>query len=304
MAPARLSACRPLSIRLTLPSNERSLRDWLAFGQAYAKELRYFNLQNEEAGDWSAFLDLDLDKALAFMAAPESFSDEQAEPYRRSHRVLFLAFLQLLQRAQEQLNTLTRRHLDFYYQDMLRLRKKAAQPDHVNVLVEPAEDVAQVLLPPALCLTPAGIVWARIWCYCTDREIIVNRARIARLSSVYVEKQITGIREAGEQYLKTKDTEALIAMLRIALGDPDPGDPLPPYSDGSVVDYSRLQTLHTHVDVQTTLNLNFQEFRIFKQLWEIGKLKRVSTNPCWRRPKKKTRKSKASWKATSPILPA
>ncbi len=249
--------------------DERSLRDWLAFGQAYAKELRYYNLQNEVAGDWSAFLDVDLDKALAFMAAPESFSDEQAEPYRRSHRVLFLAFLQLLQRAQEQLNTLTRRHLDFYYQDVLRLGKKAALPDHVNVLVEPAEDVAQAPLPAGTLLDAGRDSLGQDLAYRADREIMVNHARIAQLSSVYVEKQITGIHEAGEQYLKTKDTEALIALLQIALGDPAPGDPLPHYPYGSKVDYSRLQTLRTCVDVQTTLNLDFQEFRRLKQLWEI-----------------------------------
>ncbi|MFO1430282.1 MAG: baseplate J/gp47 family protein [Candidatus Competibacteraceae bacterium] len=251
--------------------DERSLKDWLAFGQAYAKELRYYNLQNEAAGDWSDCLDFDLDKALAFMAALESVSDEQAKPYRRSHRVLFLAFLQLLQRAQEQLNTLTRRHLEFYYQKMLRLSKKAAQPDRVNVLVEPAEDTAQVLLPAGALLDAGRDSLGKDLVYRTDREIIVNRARIARLSSVYVEKQITGIREAGESYLKNNDYPgALIAMLRIALGDPTPGDPLPFYSDGSVVDYSRLQTLLTRVDVQNTLNLDFQEFRILKQLWEIG----------------------------------
>jgi hypothetical protein len=36
--------------------DERSYKDLLAFAQAYAKELRYYNAENQPMGDWRAFL--------------------------------------------------------------------------------------------------------------------------------------------------------------------------------------------------------------------------------------------------------
>ena len=68
------------------------------------------------------------------MEDPERFSPEQATAYTRPHFALFLTFLQLLQHTRGQLNTLTRRHLDFYYQQVLGMTKIASVPDHVNVL--------------------------------------------------------------------------------------------------------------------------------------------------------------------------
>src|SRR5690349_5506611 len=58
------------------------------------------------------------------------------------HYALFLAFLRLLDYARTSGNTLTQRHLDFYYRDILRLEQKGAEPGHVHLLVELAKQVA------------------------------------------------------------------------------------------------------------------------------------------------------------------
>lgn len=242
--------------------DDRSLKDLLAFARQYAKELRYYNLQNQEAGDWSAFLapDLSLDEVVAFVRDPDQMAPANAQRFRQPHFVLFLTFLQLLQHAQQQMNLLTKRHLDFYYQQALQMQKRPAVPDYANVIVELTAGVEQTLLPAGARLQAGTDSLGQALVYQTDRDIVVNRAQVARLSSVYVEKQITGIREAHELHRGPKP-EKFLHMLKIVYGDPKPGDTLPRYETDEEVTYDFLLSLQRLVNfVRTDVLLEFVEF--------------------------------------------
>src|SRR5712691_8135038 len=128
--------------------DERSPKDLLLFAHKYSEELRYYNADNQPDGDWREFLgpDLNLDEVVAFMRDPTQVRPEVAARCARPHVVLFLTFLHLLGHAQDHLNTLTRRHLDFYYRRLLHMANKAGIPDRVNVLIDVAEDTAPVPL--------------------------------------------------------------------------------------------------------------------------------------------------------------
>jgi hypothetical protein len=246
--------------------DERSLQDLLAFARKYAKELSYFGVENDQVqamGDWSSFLDttLDLEEIVAFMQDPEKITDEKARTYRRPHFVLFLTFLQLLGHAQDQLNTFTRRHLDFYYQQVLRMVKRPARPDHVNVLVDLAAGTDQFLLLAGTLLNAGVDSAGQDLFYRTDQNIVATHAQVVRLSSLYIDKKITGVREARSEHRGTRE-EAFMRMLQVALGDPLPGDPLPPYISGQEIDYAFLLQLQQLVDfVHTYLYMGFSEFR-------------------------------------------
>ncbi|MGR9130564.1 hypothetical protein [Rhizobium leguminosarum] len=74
----------------------------------------------------------------ASQALKHSLTDwDQHEP----HYALYLAFLQLLEHARTAANTLTQRHLDFYYRTILGLKEKPAEPSHVHLLAELARHV-------------------------------------------------------------------------------------------------------------------------------------------------------------------
>ncbi len=62
------------------------------------------------------------------------------------HYALFLAFLRLFAYARAEMNTLTGRHLDFYYREILQLKEKAAVPSRVHLLVELAKQAATHLI--------------------------------------------------------------------------------------------------------------------------------------------------------------
>lgn len=246
--------------------DERTARDLLEFAQKYAQELRYVNpdgTRAETEDHWGGFIgaDLDLDEVVAFMREPGRFSPEQASSYTRPHFALFLTFLQLLSHTQGQLNTLTRRHLDFYYQEVLGVTKMAGVPDHVNVLVDLAPRTEQYLLPEGSLLNAGTDSLGLDISYRTDRDIVVNQAQVDRVSSVYIDKRITGVREARERF-EGPAGQGIINMLGIALGEPFPGDPLPRYETGEEVNYAYLLVLNRLlVFIRSTLFMDFAEFR-------------------------------------------
>ncbi len=265
--------------------DERSPQDLLAFARDYAKTLNYFDSDNQPAGDWSALLpeDLDLDTVVDYMAAPEKFTTLEARLLNRPHFVLFLAFLKLFRLAQERLNTLTHEHLDFYYQQVLGMTRKKAIPDRTHVFVDLASGASQALLPAGTMLTAGRDGLGRDLLYRTDFDVVLNRAAVARLSSLFVHKRITGIREARELHPQPRDAAAILAMLSIALGEPSPGDPLPSCetidSKGEPVIDSKGEPVKTEVDldvlrkwketlqsVPDRLHMKFYELRSLMEL--------------------------------------
>ena len=82
-------------------------------------------------------------------------------------------------------NTLTGRHLDFYYRKVLRLKEKAAEPGHAHLLLELAKQVGVYELK-AGDLFKAGKDDRGIEAFfANDRDVIVNQARVAALKTLY-----------------------------------------------------------------------------------------------------------------------
>lgn len=251
--------------------DERGFAEMLAFARALAAKIIYYDENNLPAGDWAGFLGgidagdgaLSLADVAAFVRDPEAFVGERYAALRRPHVMLFLAFLQLGQTARDALNGLTRRHLDFCFRDVLRMSAKPAVPDSAFILFEPATGVDFVEVPQGTRLAAGRDVSGRDRIYRTVRTLMVSRARVAKISSVFAEKQIIGIAEARTGFTGTKE-ERFLNMLRLPLGDPEPGDPLPPYAGGTIIDFPRLVALANLVA--------FSRGAIFLELFELRKL--------------------------------
>lgn len=65
----------------------------------------------------------------------------QQYPEHQPHLALLIAFLELFKHLQRDLNDVTRRHLDFFYRDVLHLSERPAIPDQVHVIFELAKGV-------------------------------------------------------------------------------------------------------------------------------------------------------------------
>jgi hypothetical protein len=114
-------------------------------------------------------------------AVEASFADDRHEP----HYALFMAFLKLLEHARGAANTITGRHLDFYYRDVLRLRERPAEPSHAHVLVELAKHVDSHLVAGGTLLRAGKDAAGADVHFAVDRDLVTNRAAVADLRRVY-----------------------------------------------------------------------------------------------------------------------
>lgn len=101
------------------------------------------------------------------------------------HYALFLAFLRLFEYARTEANTLTQRHLDFYYREILRLKEKSARPGHAHLLVELAKHVPTHLLEAGELFKAGKDDLGREAFFANDRDLVVNQAKVAALKTVY-----------------------------------------------------------------------------------------------------------------------
>ncbi|MFK0089584.1 hypothetical protein ACIQUS_20090 [Pseudomonas sp. NPDC090755] len=101
------------------------------------------------------------------------------------HYALFLAFLRLFEHVREESNTLTERHLDFYYRQVLRLKERGAQPSHVHLLAELAKPVSSYLIEAGTLLKAGKDGLGKEAYFSVLRDTVLNQARVAALQTVY-----------------------------------------------------------------------------------------------------------------------
>lgn len=152
--------------------DERSMDDLIAFAQKFATEIRYYNPADAIDGDWVGFF-------------TKSISEEQrTEP----HYALFIAFLEMFKIAQTDLNTITKRHLDYYYREVLNLHEHAPVPDQVFILFELAEQLSNGLVPQGKELDGKKDDTGVDLIYKTDKDIVVNKSKIEQLKAVFINR--------------------------------------------------------------------------------------------------------------------
>ncbi len=101
---------------------------------------------------------------------------------------LMLTFFKLFRYAREHINTLTRRHLNFYYEDVLKLERKPAQPDRVHLLAELAKHVDEYMMEEGTLFKDGKDAGGNEVVYRAVRDVVLNKARVTALKSVYIDK--------------------------------------------------------------------------------------------------------------------
>ncbi|MDW3191829.1 MAG: baseplate J/gp47 family protein [Cytophagales bacterium] len=151
--------------------DERKIEELKTFVLEFSRELHFYDNNNETSGDWSGFFDQQVSQ------------DQRTEP----HFALFQAFLELFSIAQGDLNTLTARHLDFYYKDVLRLKENPPVPDQVFIILELAKHVANtghVIKEGTRFKAGKDEIGSNIF-YTAQSEIGVNKATVGEIKSIY-----------------------------------------------------------------------------------------------------------------------
>jgi hypothetical protein len=101
------------------------------------------------------------------------------------HYALFLSFLQLMGHARDYMNTLTGKHLDFYYKEVLRLKEKPAEPNHAHLLIQLAKNRETALLKQKTAFNGGKDSLGKEVTYTLDNDFVANMAAVKALKSVY-----------------------------------------------------------------------------------------------------------------------
>lgn len=101
------------------------------------------------------------------------------------HYALFLTFLMLFRFTQTHVNTITQRHLDFYYKEVLRLQPRTAKANQVHVLGELAKQVDSYLLAQGTALKAGKDSLKKDASYTLDSDVVFNKAKVTQLKTFY-----------------------------------------------------------------------------------------------------------------------
>lgn len=110
-----------------------------------------------------------------------------ADGSHKPHVGLLLAFLDLFANSRGEINGLTRRHLDFYYRDVLGLELREAEPDRAAVLIELAKTVDEHKLTAGTGFKAGKDASGTELVYELEEDFVANRAQVAQMRRIFVD---------------------------------------------------------------------------------------------------------------------
>jgi len=105
--------------------------------------------------------------------------------HHEPHFALYLSFLRLFGQERDYLNTLTERHLRFYYERVLHLKTKPALPAHAHVIIELAKQVPAHLLKKGTAFKAGKDSLGKEIIFTLDQDFVANKAQVAELKCVF-----------------------------------------------------------------------------------------------------------------------
>ncbi|SIO07595.1 baseplate J/gp47 family protein [Algoriphagus halophilus] len=151
--------------------DERNMEDLQEFAVKIASELKFIKNEKPWDGttDWKGFFD-------------QKIQENQAT---KPHFALFLAFLKLFNFAQQDINGLTKRHLDFYYRDVLHLKEEPAIPDQVYLILKLAKHTQAHQLPKNTAFKAGKDDLGKEILFNSTDQNVLNKSEVTALKALY-----------------------------------------------------------------------------------------------------------------------
>lgn len=102
------------------------------------------------------------------------------------HLGLLYAFLRLFEHFQGELNALTQKHIEFFYIEVLRLKRRDMVPDQVHLIFEPAKHLKSHLIKQGTIFKDAKDSKNADILFDLDEEIVTDKAKVAALKTLYL----------------------------------------------------------------------------------------------------------------------
>lgn len=122
------------------------------------------------------------------LSAAPAYLEETLEDYdlHEPYLALYITFLRLYRHGQDKINTLTQRHLDFFYRDVLRMIEKDGIPDRAHIVFRLRDNVDTFRLPEGSRLSAGEDANGAPLIYETEKEIVVNRAAVTEMKTIFL----------------------------------------------------------------------------------------------------------------------
>jgi hypothetical protein len=156
---------------------------------------KLISLRNKVRNLFPSFLDV-----VRILAGTAEQSIEQSffplkEEFREKHPphlALLFAFLKLFQHLQGDLNKYTKKHLDFFYKQVLQLKPRPAIPDKVHLVFEIQKQLNSYLLKKGLLAKDGKDNNKAEVLFALDDEIVVNKTQVAEQRTLFLNNQNIG----------------------------------------------------------------------------------------------------------------
>lgn len=160
-----LSALLPTYVKV----DERGLEELLQYAQNLAAEIRFMASDGNWDGDWEAFFNQRLS------------STQETAP----HFALFYSFLKLFSFAQQDINTLTQRHMDFYFKEVLKIKEKTAVPDQVYLIVDLAKHISDFLLEKKTSFKAGKDDLGKEILFEANESTVLNKTKVSSIKALF-----------------------------------------------------------------------------------------------------------------------
>jgi hypothetical protein len=162
---------------------------YLAAGNTYYKKLNglYDNIYQL----LQIFLDvLKLFSVSAEMGLEQSLIPLQDELKEKHlpHLAIIFSFLSLFKHLQDDLNSFTKKHLDHFYKQVLKLDPKPAEPDHAHLVIEIQKQLEKYLLQEGIAFKDGKDVNKTDILFASADEIVVNKAKVKDQRTLFLQQ--------------------------------------------------------------------------------------------------------------------
>ncbi|MEP7229800.1 MAG: hypothetical protein ABI691_06080 [Ginsengibacter sp.] len=151
--------------------------------ELYERTIELFSSLFEPIGILSTAAELSLDESIL------PLKDELKKKHL-PHLGLLFAFLKLFEKLQGDLNGYTKKHLDFFYKEVLKLKPKKEVPDQAYIVFEIQKELDKYLLKKGLKVKDGKDLNKEEILFSLDDDIVVNQAQVKDVKTLYLNNQI------------------------------------------------------------------------------------------------------------------
>ena len=154
---------------------------------AYASRLNFVGDDLNESGDWSVFFNsicspvLDEEGNVSMQYDAQILAELEEKGAVPAHLGLLLAFLKLFGIEQDYLNSFVERHLDFYYEKLLRFIPAAGTAGTVPVTFELNKNCPETMVTAGTAFSAGKTDDGKEITYVCPEDTIINHAQVAAI---------------------------------------------------------------------------------------------------------------------------